>query len=82
MINALTKESDDDEDLALPTLPAGARNYMTPAGYARTRTELLALIDDERSKVVEIVHWAASDVPLAMGIDRKTATTSMAKNAC
>jgi transcription elongation factor GreB len=25
------------------------------------RTELLALIDDERPKVVEIVHWAASN---------------------
>ena len=56
-----TPSTEDDEDLALPALPAGARNYMTPAGYARLRSELFALMDDERPKVVEIVHWAASN---------------------
>jgi transcription elongation factor GreB len=63
MSKAFTKESDaeGDEDLGLPALPVGARNYMTPAGYARMRAELFALIDDERPKVVEIVHWAASN---------------------
>jgi transcription elongation factor GreB len=34
---------------------------MTPGGYARLRSELFSLIDDERPKVVEIVHWAASN---------------------
>ncbi len=57
----LPPTSEDDEALALPALPAGARNYMTPAGYARLRSELFGLIDDERPKVVEIVHWAASN---------------------
>jgi len=52
---------DDDDDLGLPALPQGARNYMTPDGYARLRAELFTLIDDERPKVVEIVHWAASN---------------------
>ena len=63
MSKAFTKESDgdDDEELGLPALPAGARNYMTPEGYARLRAELFTLIDDERPKVVEIVHWAASN---------------------
>ena len=56
-----TPATEEDEDLALPALPAGARNYMTPAGYARLRSELLLLMDDERPKVVEIVHWAASN---------------------
>lgn len=56
-----TPATEDDEDLALPALPAGARNYMTPAGYARLRSELFGLMDDERPKVVEIVHWAASN---------------------
>jgi transcription elongation factor GreB len=60
-MNAPATPSEDDEDLALPALPAGARNYMTPAGYDRLRAELLGLIDDERPKVVEIVHWAASN---------------------
>ena len=56
-----TPATEDDDDLALPALPAGARNYMTPAGYARLRSELFGLMDDERPKVVEIVHWAASN---------------------
>ncbi len=34
---------------------------MTPAGYQRIHAELLDLIDNERPKVVEIVHWAASN---------------------
>ena len=63
MSKAFTKETDqdDDDDLGLPALPSGTRNYMTPAGYARLRAELFELIDGERPKVVEIVHWAASN---------------------
>ena len=64
MSKAFTKESDDegDEDeVRLPALPIGGKNYITAPGYARLRSELLALIDDERPKVVEIVHWAASN---------------------
>jgi transcription elongation factor GreB len=63
MSKAFTREtdSDEDEDLALPPLPAGGKNYMTPAGYARLRAELLNLMDDERPKVVEAVHWAAKN---------------------
>jgi len=63
MRKAFTEESDgdDDEDLALPPLPAGGKNYITPTGYQRLRAELLSLLDVERPKVVEIVHWAASN---------------------
>ena len=63
MSKAFTRETDqdDDDDIALPALPAGTRNYITPAGYARLRAELLDLIDNERPKVVEVVHWAASN---------------------
>ena len=63
MSKAFTKESDaeDDDDLALPALPAGGKNYITPDGYQRLRAELLHLIDVERPKVVEIVSWAASN---------------------
>lgn len=63
MSKAFTKEteSDEDDDLGLPPIPAGGKNYITPEGYARLRTELLDLIDNERPKVVEIVHWAASN---------------------
>jgi transcription elongation factor GreB len=42
-------------------VPAGPKNYITPAGYAALRQELLALIDTERPKVVEAVYWAASN---------------------
>lgn len=63
MSKAFTKESDgaDDEEPALPALPTGVRNYITPAGFARLRAELLELIDSERPKIVDIVHWAASN---------------------
>ena len=65
MSKAFTKESDgaedDDDSGGLPPLPAGTKNYITPAGYARLRTELLELIDVERPKVVDVVHWAASN---------------------
>lgn len=63
MSKAFTKEADGDEDddVSLPPLPAGSKNYITPQGYQRLRTELLNLIDIERPKIVEIVHWAASN---------------------
>ncbi|MET0961311.1 MAG: transcription elongation factor GreB [Noviherbaspirillum sp.] len=64
MNKAFVKESeDDDEELAgaLPEIPAGAKNYITPAGYQRIREELLRLIDVDRPEVVRIVHWAASN---------------------
>jgi len=63
MSKAFTRETDqdDDEDIGLPALPQGTRNYITPAGYARLRAVLLDLIDNERPKVVEVVHWAASN---------------------
>ena len=63
MSKAFTKESDDadDDELQLPALPPGGKNYITPTGYAALRSELLGLIDVERPKVVDTVHWAASN---------------------
>lgn len=63
MSKAFTKESDaaDDDELPLPPLPTGGKNYITPQGYARLRTELLDLIDNERPKIVDAVYWAASN---------------------
>jgi transcription elongation factor GreB len=63
MSKAFTKESesDDEDDTGLPALPPGGKNYITPAGYARLRAELLQLMDDERPKIAESVHWAAKN---------------------
>ena len=63
MSKAFTRQTDSDADDDLPepaVLPTGV-NYITRAGYDRLRTELMALIDDERPRIVEIVHWAASN---------------------
>ena len=64
MSKAFTKESDagdDDDEVALPALPQGSKNYVTPQGYARLRSELMGLLDEERPKVVEVVSWAAKN---------------------
>lgn len=66
MNKAFTREtdSDGDEDDAPETalaLPQGTRNYITPGGYARIKTELDELLRNERPHIVEIVHWAASN---------------------
>ena len=62
MNKAFTKETDpDDEEPTLGPLPVGGKNYITPQGYEGLRCELLDLIDSERPKVVEMVHWAASN---------------------
>ena len=68
MNKAFTRETDSDDEAdavdaeaAAPVLPAGAKNYLTPAGYRRLRDELMTLLDDERPKVVETVSWAAKN---------------------
>jgi len=64
MSKAFVKEdadSDEEEDLEGPLLPAGSKNYMTAGGYRRMRSELLQLLDVERPEVVRTVSWAASN---------------------
>ena len=63
MSKAFTRESDaeDDDEARLPALPPGSKNYITPQGVARLRAEFASLMDEERPKMVEIVHWAASN---------------------
>ena len=65
MSKAFTRESEaDDEDDPTPlpaAVPAGVKNYITPQGFARLRTELMQLLDVERPKVVDVVSWAAKN---------------------
>jgi transcription elongation factor GreB len=65
MNKAFIKETDapdDDEDeLAAPSLPAGSKNYMTPAGFAQLDAEFNQLWKVERPKLVETISWAASN---------------------
>ena len=67
MSKAFTRESDDDGDdspelrAAQTAEAAGAKNYITPAGYARLKGELKGLVERERPEVVRTVSWAASN---------------------
>jgi transcription elongation factor GreB len=65
MSKAFTKEDDgaDEDDLPEESggLPLAAKNYMTPAGFARMREELDTLMRKERPEVVKVVSWAAGN---------------------
>ena len=69
MSKAFTKENpdapDDSEvdidDIVLPALPAGSKNYMTPGGHGRLKAELEHLTVVDRPEVTRIVSWAASN---------------------
>jgi len=60
MSKAFVKEHDSEETPA-PDAPTPPRNYITPAGYARLKSELKALVELERPEVVRTVAWAASN---------------------
>src|SRR5437870_4333610 len=55
-----TFEEDDAPEEPSP-LPVGARNYMTPGGFARLKGELDRLTTHERPELVATVAWAASN---------------------
>lgn len=64
MSKAFVKEDDSEAELPeddAPALPAGVKNYMTPAGHRRMQQELRHLMREERPKTVEIVSWAAGN---------------------
>ena len=54
-------EHDDDADDDAPALPAGTKNYITPAGFRRMEEELRQLSRVERPRIVEVVAWAAGN---------------------
>ncbi len=65
MSKAFTREDSPaaelDDEAALPPLPPGTRNYITPAGWQRLQDELRHLGRVERPKIVETVSWAAGN---------------------
>ena len=64
MSKAFTRENDgadDDREESAPALPAGIKNYVTPAGFKRLKDEALHLLDRERPDLVKVVQWAASN---------------------
>jgi transcription elongation factor GreB len=64
MSKAFTRESDvpEEEDLEVePQMPGGAKNYITPAGHARLKSALKALVEVERPELIRTVSWAAAN---------------------
>ncbi len=63
MSKAFTREGDapEEEIEVEPRVAQGPKNYITPAGHARLRSELKALVEIERPEVVKTVAWAASN---------------------
>lgn len=65
MSKAFTKEDDLDREIELddegPKIPAGGKNYMTPAGAKRLQEELRDLRVRERPEITQTVAWAAGN---------------------
>ena len=57
----MRESEDDDEAPELEPAPPPPKNYITPAGYARLKAELKALVEVERPEVVRTVSWAAKN---------------------
>ncbi|MFN3883538.1 MAG: transcription elongation factor GreB, partial [Rhodocyclaceae bacterium] len=56
-----THEDDEDDLPGQPFLPAGMKNYMTPAGHRALREEFERLVKIERPHLTQVVAWAASN---------------------
>src|SRR2546427_2602713 len=63
MSKAFTREGDAPEvDIEVePRARRGQKNYITPLGHMRLRSELKALVEVERPELVKTVAWAASN---------------------
>jgi len=61
MSKAFVRETEREEELAAAQAPQVAKNYISPAGYARLKAELTRLVEVERPDVVKTVAWAASN---------------------
>jgi len=62
MSKAFVKEDaeEPEQQIEAPAPPAGSKNYISAAGFARLKAELRELVEVERPEVVKTVAWAAS----------------------
>jgi transcription elongation factor GreB len=60
---AFTREDDAPEEAPEiePQAPPGAKNYITPAGHARLKSELKQLVEAERPELLKTIAWAAGN---------------------
>jgi transcription elongation factor GreB len=63
MSKAFTREGEapEDELEVEPRMPGGTKNYVTPAGHARLKSELKVLVETERPELIKTVSWAAAN---------------------
>jgi transcription elongation factor GreB len=61
MSKAFTRESEAEAELEVAPAPLPAKNYISPAGYARLKSELKQRVEVERPEVVRTVSWAAKN---------------------
>lgn len=70
MSKAFTKEGSGEdleldletqEDSGAPDPLVGRKNYITPGGAEKLRTELKHLLNEERPELVKVIQWAASN---------------------
>ena len=63
MSKAFTREDDVPEEapeIEVHT-PPGTKNYITPAGHARLKSELKQLVEAERPELLKTIAWAAAN---------------------
>ena len=58
---SINTSDEDDEEVGLPALPHGTKNYMTPQCYRRMLDEREHLVRVERPEMANVVAWAASN---------------------
>src|SRR5258707_4634938 len=55
-----SQEEPEEEAREDSTIPAGGKNYISPAGFARLKAELKQLVEIDRPETVNTVRWAAA----------------------
>ena len=55
------EDADIEEEPVEAGQPSGLKNYITPTGYMRLKSELKALVEAERPELLKTIAWAASN---------------------